>query len=318
MQPLYPLVVKHKRLPGQGLGGWASRPFATSLLVALLCLGCSKPGDDSEAKRSQIPEPPPGATVPDGLAIPIEIQGKVVRTITSEILAARQPDFADDDRKAWRLDRLLSDKEFPKGAVLEAESVDGVGISMHHPDTPESPLPVLTLTRRGEVIAAVIKENDPFPHYHGHGGRLRRPGDPMPRLLKPLVRLRVSSSQAPAAAVSGFPNLRLQIDDAAPVQISAALVDALPSSKVTGDSGGERTRWDLRDLVAAAAGPDAVLTKVVGEGEAVIALEDWANKSQAPVLQVNRRGALKFHWLSDKGEALSGGVRSVRLLQMHR
>jgi hypothetical protein len=49
---------------------------------------------------------------------------------------------------------------------------------------------VLYLTRRGEMAAAVIDSADPFPDYHGQGGRLRRPGDPLPRVL-PVSELRI-------------------------------------------------------------------------------------------------------------------------------
>jgi hypothetical protein len=50
---------------------------------------------------------------------------------------------------------------------------------------------VLFLTRRGEVMVAAVDPKDPFPRYHGQGGRLRRGGDPMPRVA-PVARLAVT------------------------------------------------------------------------------------------------------------------------------
>lgn len=293
---------------------------AQAILLSLLCVACSKPGEDSQAKRSPIPEPPPGATVPKDLSVPVESAGAVVHTITSSVLSEKDPDFKDEERQAWRLDTLLGETHFPKGSVLEAEGSDGVGISMHHPEAEDDPLPVIVLTRRGEVVAAIVKASDPFPDYHGQGGRLHRPGDPMPRLLTPLVKLRV----LPAAAVAtgGAPNmgnLSLKIGDNPPNKISAKLIASLPSSKVMGDSGNERTRWNLRDLVKAAGGEKASLTKVVGDGEAEISAEQWANAKLRPVLQENRRGELKFHWLDSESNALEeGSIRAVQLLQMQR
>jgi hypothetical protein len=293
---------------------------AQAIFVSLLCLACSKPGDDSEAKRSPIPEPPPGATVPKDLSVPVESAGEVVYTLTTAILEERKPDFKDEERQAWRLDLLLGEKLFPKGSLLEAEGADGVGISMHRPEKEDDPLPVVVLTRRSEVVAAIVKASNPFPDYHGQGGRLHRPGDPMPRLLTPVVKLRVLLGTASAPESSpNVGNLRLQIGDNPPNKISAKLIASLPSSKVMGDSGGERTRWNLRDLVKAAGGEKAALTKVVGDGEVEISAEQWADAKLRPVLQENRRGELKFHWLDKKSNALEeGSIRAVELLQMKR
>ena len=293
---------------------------AQAILVSLFCLACSKPGEDSEAKRSPIPEPAPGATLPKGLSIPVELGSAVVFTITSEMLEKRKPDFKDDERQAWRLDKLLDESVFPPGSVLEASGSDGVGISMHRPASDDEPLPVVVLTRRAEVVAAIVKASDPFPDYHGQGGRLHRPGDPLPRLLTSLVRLRVSPSASGAATdAPTMETLKLQVGDSPATTISAELIAKLPSSKVMGDSGGERTRWDLRDLVKASAGEAASLVKVVGASEVEITAEQWKNAALRPVLQDNRRGELKFQWL-DKESAASpdGSVRSVRLLQIQR
>jgi hypothetical protein len=293
---------------------------ASAIVITLCCLACSKPGEGSEAKRSPIPEPAPGATVPSDLAIPVELDGAVVMTIRAEMLEARKPDFEDTERKAWRLDKILDAKTFPPGSILEASGSDGVGISMHRPKNEDEPLPVVALTRRGELVAAIVKASDPFPDYHGQGGRLHRPGDPLPRLLTNVVRLRVSAAGAKVeTAIPTIKTLKLQIGDSPAVAISAELVEALPSSTVMGDSGGQRTRWNLRDLVKATAGESAVLTEVVGASESEIAEEQWKDADKRPVLQENRRGELKFQWVDGKSKASEeGSVRSVRLLKIRR
>jgi len=51
--------------------------------------------------------------------------------------------------------------------------------------------PVLFLTRRGEVNVEAVDPKDPFPHYHGKGGRLHRVGDSLPHVEK-VVRLEIT------------------------------------------------------------------------------------------------------------------------------
>jgi hypothetical protein len=63
---------------------------------------------------------------------------------------------------------------------------------MQRPATADEPQPVLFFTRRGEVVATQVRPEDPFPQFHGQGGRLRRPGDTTPR-ISPVVALRVHS-----------------------------------------------------------------------------------------------------------------------------
>jgi hypothetical protein len=170
------------------------------LVVTLALSACSKAGEESQAKRTPVAPPPVNVEVPDELSIPVEVDGVAATPITRERLAALAPDFADDERRAWKLTRVLgADFERP-GAVIHALGPEGVAISMTRPEAEASPQPVLLLTRRGDVIAAVIDPANPFPVYHGHGGRLRRPGDPRPRLLTTVVSLRVESGRAAAPA----------------------------------------------------------------------------------------------------------------------
>lgn len=156
--------------------------------LALVAAACSKAGEEAEAKRSPISPPPPSVELPADLRIPVQVDGRDIQVITTADLAAAEPDFSDTDRRAWRLVELLGDRA-PAGTRVEAIGEGGVGISMSIPASEGEPQPVLFLTRRGDLVAAAVRADDPFPDYHGQGGRLRRPGDPLPRLTAPVVKL---------------------------------------------------------------------------------------------------------------------------------
>tara|TARA_R110002096_G_scaffold423452_2_gene630665 strand:- start:75191 stop:76108 length:918 start_codon:yes stop_codon:yes gene_type:complete len=295
--------------------------------VSLSTVGCSKPGEDSEAKRTPIPEPAPNVDIPSKWSVPLEAGNAEKRVINAAMLGALTPDFADDERTAWRLDKLLSDSEFPLGALIEAVGADGVGIAMRRQKDPDAPVPVIVLTRRGDIVAAAVKASDPFPDYHGQGGRLKRPGDPLPRLISPLARLRVSHSGAGDDAAdepATIEGLRIQIGDNPANRIPTSVLASVPSSTVMGDSGNKKTVWNVRDLVAASSGESAVLTAVSGEEMVEVSAEEWSNMDLRPILQLNRRGQLKFHWqdttvASDKaGDEGHASVHSVRLLKVKR
>jgi hypothetical protein len=175
-------------------------PLVALVVSFVLAAACSKAGEESQAKRTPVAPPPVHVEVPAELSIPVKVDGVSATPITGERLAALAPDFADDERRAWKLTGVLgADFEHP-GAVVHALGPEGVAISMTRPEAEASPQPVLLLTRRGDVIAAVVDPANPFPVYHGHGGRLRRPGDPRPRLLTTVVSLRVESGRAAASA----------------------------------------------------------------------------------------------------------------------
>jgi hypothetical protein len=157
------------------------------VVASVLALaGCSKARDEAAGKRSPAPPPPPAVEIPADFELPVIDGGKPTAPLTAATLAARPADFADSERRAWRLDALLGDRLGP-GEVVEAVGEGGVGVSLVPGD---SRVAVLYLTRRGEMAAAVIDPADPFPDYHGQGGRLRRPGDPLPRVL-PVSELRI-------------------------------------------------------------------------------------------------------------------------------
>ena len=71
-----------------------------------------------------------------------------------------------------------------------AEGPTGVTVKFADP-TPDGLEPVLFLTRRGDVVVAAVDPKDPFPKYHGQGGRLHRAGDTMPR-ISPVAKLAIT------------------------------------------------------------------------------------------------------------------------------
>ena len=166
----------------------------TSLALALAALAasaaCSRASDESEAKQ-WAKDPPPAKDVPppSDLAIEIRVDGAVKGAITTQTLTSTKPDFKDAERSAWLIATLVPDAG-PTGATVEAVSPKGVSVKFERPAA-NGLEPVLFLTRRGEIIVSAIDPKDPFPRYHGQGGRLARPGDSYPRVA-PVARLEIS------------------------------------------------------------------------------------------------------------------------------
>jgi hypothetical protein len=147
---------------------------------AVAALGCSRASSEGEAKQWATPPPAKDIAIPAALHIEVSVDGAARPAITSQLLGATRPDFADDEHKAWLIPTLVPDAR-PAGATIEAVAATGVSVRFAHPTT-EGLEPVLFLTRRGDVIVSALDPKDPFPRYHGQGGRLRRAGDPMPRV----------------------------------------------------------------------------------------------------------------------------------------
>jgi hypothetical protein len=155
------------------------------LLVALLALcACSKASD--EAKKLQASPPFKEMAPPADLSIAVDVDGAPRPPITAAALDGKKPDFEDAEHKAWLISSLVTDAA-PAGTTVEATSPSGVSIKLAHP-TPEGLEPALFLTRRGELVASAIDPKDPFPNFHGRGGRLHRAGDSMPRVA-PVAKL---------------------------------------------------------------------------------------------------------------------------------
>jgi hypothetical protein len=286
-------------------------------LAAGLVLACQDAGRESAAKRMPATPPPPQASIPAGLQIAVEVDGRPAAAIDAARLAALRPDYEQGEHRAWKLASLLGAPFGEPGSVVEAVGASGIAVLLRPAASETEPQPVLALTRRGEVAAALVAPADPFPDYHGQGGRLRRPGDPLPRIT-PVTALKVVSrgqgggggggggggagAGAPPAADTADPavlaKLTLTIDGHPVPGYDAALVARIATRRVLAD-GEERRAWSLRDIAEAAA-PGARAVAVVGEGGKRVPLDPsaWADRAQTPTLRTNRRGtSVKFGWV---------------------
>jgi hypothetical protein len=162
--------------------------FAIAIGV-VAAAACSRAGEESRSKRSPAPPPPDTVEVPADLRIPVTTLGIAGAPIDAARLTALAPDFADDDRRAWRLTTLVPAFDQP-GRAIEADGASGLSIRLVRPAQPGALTPVLFLTRRGEVVVTLVDPREPFPDFHGQGGRLRRPGDSQPH-VSPVTALRV-------------------------------------------------------------------------------------------------------------------------------
>ena len=165
--------------------------WLTHGLIALAAVAaCSRAGDESRTKRAPTAPPPPVVEIPADLKIAVEIDGAPVPAIDAARLTALPADFADTERKAWRLTTLVPAFSAP-GRTVEAVGPSGMTLKLDSPESATASAPVLFLTRRGDVLVTVVDPAHPFPDFHGQGGRLRRPGDATPH-LGPVSLLRVT------------------------------------------------------------------------------------------------------------------------------
>ena len=162
-------------------------PMATwRMLTAVVLaagLGCAKASDDAAARRTPAVPPPGEVAIPRTLRLPVSIDGRDAGVIDAERLGAVPPAFADEERRAWKVAQVIPEAA-AADAVVEARSASGVSMRMDRPPDGRHLEPVLFLTRRGDVVVSLVDPTEPFPEYHGQGGRLRRQGDPLPRLAQ--------------------------------------------------------------------------------------------------------------------------------------
>lgn len=160
--------------------------------------GCSKASDEADTKQTPEPPPPPGPPrVPDSWQLEVQLDGEPAPPLTAAVVNSTKPDFADSERRGWRIETLL-----PRAAnatLVIADGPTGVSVLYEVPGSssagaaavpPSTLRPALVLTRRGELSAAALDPENPFPRYHGKGGQLRRLGDSQPRLVG-VKRLRI-------------------------------------------------------------------------------------------------------------------------------
>ena len=172
-------------------------PCATAVVVALalLATGCTKASESQDAKRTPKPPPVVSAEPVTPVHIDVEIDGKPAPAIDAARLATVKPDFEDEERRAWKIVTLLGPAADRDGVSIAVTGEKGLALVAKPPRAASDPIPVLTTNRRGDPHFALVPANEPFPAYHGRGGRLARPGDPLPR-ISGVTRIAVSMDGA--------------------------------------------------------------------------------------------------------------------------
>lgn len=129
-----------------------------------------------------MPKPPPAASaeVKSALRIEVEIDGIAAAPIDAAKLNATKPDYQTEEHRAWQIATLLGPAAERENAMIAATDDKGVTVKM--PRRAGAAVPVLAVNRRGDVMLEMLSPDEPFPGYHGRGGRLNRPGDALPRL----------------------------------------------------------------------------------------------------------------------------------------
>ncbi|HJZ83946.1 MAG TPA: hypothetical protein VKN99_02195 [Polyangia bacterium] len=260
--------------------------------------------------------------IPADLRIPVEVDGRAVAPIDAATLHARAPDWAEGGRRAWRLQTLLGSALARPGCVLEVEDLQGITSRFVAPAAKgEGREVVLMLNQHGEMLVGPIQPRDRARAFHGRGDN----GGPAADLTRPLkgiraLRVRIDDALAQAPLEQAQIALMVVVDGAPPITWTRTQLAGVRSLAVRGDSGeGKREGWSLRDLVSTLVDDQAAVVRLKGEGGRVMPIEAalWRDATRLPVLRLNRRGQLKFNWMSSAGQPDPGeGLRGVSEIQI--
>jgi hypothetical protein len=298
--------------------------FGVALALSLLAASCQKASDADTGKR--VPKPPPSASaqVPASLHIEVEVDGKTAPAIDAARVTALKPDFTSEDRRAWKLSALLGAPAEREGAVVAVTGEKGLTVLLPRAKVASDPVGVLVITKRGETTAALVSPSEPFPAYHGQGGRLHRPGDPT--RIAGVTKFRVyvegaapsSSAEAGAASVATVaPPVEVHVTGRA---ASTWTADAMHKVKhyAAPSSPDDRDAWSLRDLAASLVGPKARVVAVSGDGERVeIKKAEWTDAKRIPILRVGGGGTrIKLRWVDAAGKMGDAVVKNVQRIDV--
>ncbi|HEX5063793.1 MAG TPA: hypothetical protein VFV99_30650 [Kofleriaceae bacterium] len=90
--------------------------------------------------------------------------------------------------------------------------------------------------------------------------------------------------------------------DGTPATWGADAFAKVTKSAATNNGGESRDVWSLRELAHTLVGPSARVVSVTGEsGAKPIDAAAWADSTRTPILQMTRRGTLKFRWANAAG-----------------
>ncbi|MBE7453818.1 MAG: hypothetical protein HS111_34610 [Kofleriaceae bacterium] len=155
-------------------------PRTLALVVGLVALAAACRGETPNEER-KLPQLQPGPFhVPERLALPLVIDGQAAGAIDAARLRARPADFRDAERHAWRLDTLLAPELGGRAARISGKQPAGASLVVEVPG--KELVPVLLVNRRGQALLTLVDPADPFPRFHGQGGRMARPGQRHPQV----------------------------------------------------------------------------------------------------------------------------------------
>jgi hypothetical protein len=150
---------------------------SVTLALAFAVGACSK-SESNEGKLLPQLAPPQAPLLPASLVIEVVVDGQPHAPVTQATLAHVTPDWSDTRRRAWSLARLVGIDATPNTTF----AVTGTrGITVEFPSD-QRLVPALLLSRRGTVVAELLDPAEPFPAFHGAGGRLGRSPEPTPRM----------------------------------------------------------------------------------------------------------------------------------------
>lgn len=154
----------------------------TSALVLLFALACGKSEPANEGKR--MPAPPPAKReIPADLTIAVTVDGQERPPITSATLAATPPDWTDEkQRKAWRVSRLVGVEETVDRSFAVTGTTNNITVEFPAKSAANALVLALALSQRGTMVVELVDPSDPFPRFHGEGGRLGRSPESEPRV----------------------------------------------------------------------------------------------------------------------------------------
>lgn len=152
------------------------------LVVVLLLVFAACQEKANEGRRMPKAPPVPNAPLDPKIDIAVTIDGAPAEAITAARLEKTSATYAQEGKRAWRLDLLFGAKGARDGVSYTVTGDGGMAIVLKPPTQIGAPVPVIAGNLRGEVIVAMVSPQEPFPAYHGQGGRLGRRGDPLPRI----------------------------------------------------------------------------------------------------------------------------------------
>jgi hypothetical protein len=301
--------------------------LACAISALFILAACKEPKTDrNEAMLMPKPPPPPVAEVPASLHIPVEIDGRAADPIDAKKLGARKADFQDNEHRAWRMADLIGAPADRSDTVFTIVGDSNFRVTMPHPKKAGDLVPVLMLSRRSEITAAMVKPDDPFPAYHGQGRRLERGGDPLPRVAKSVAKILVTYDANAVASTKAdgtpqevaTPAIEISLDGKPTEAWTLERIKTVETKKVpSGDAA--RESWSLRDLAHALVGPKARVVAVAGAGHRKLAIDPkaWDDPRETPALRVNRQGLFKFQWVGDRTKlAAEAELRNVHALEL--